>query len=382
MSMKPIPQQLSRCFWTPVGLVLFMLTTILGRPAAYAQAGTALRQPQVEIPSTQLRHITSAIVGQEYDLYVHLPRNYPDTTRTFPVLYLLDAQWDFTLATAIFGQQYYDGFVPGIVIVGITWGGENPNPDALRARDLTPTNIPQVAQSGNAPKFLRFIKEELIPFIASQYRVNTDRTLMGSSLGGLFTLYALFRETGLFQRYVLTSPALGWNSEIIYTYEKNYAANNATLPARLFMAIGDYEDTGGFQKFVDHLKSRNYQGLALETRTLENTGHSGTKAEGFTRGLQFVFARPTLKLAPAVLARYLGAYRIDAQAKCEVKREDDHLVLITPDNTRLMLFAETESSFYVKGFYNFVSFKKDDSGKVTGMQLDRFNGPSFLEKVN
>jgi predicted alpha/beta superfamily hydrolase len=54
----------------------------------------------------------------------------------------------------------------------------------------------------------------LIPFIESKYRAaKNDRTLMGSSYGGLFTLYAMFHETALFQRYVLTSPALALHAE-------------------------------------------------------------------------------------------------------------------------------------------------------------------------
>jgi predicted alpha/beta superfamily hydrolase len=247
------------------------------------------------------------------------------------VLYLLDAQWDFPLVTAIFGQQFYDGFLPGIVIVGITWGGKNPNHDSLRARDLTPTNVVTLRQSGGAPKFLAFVKKELIPFVESQYRVTDDRTLMGSSFGGLFTLYALFTETELFQRYVLTSPALGWNNEVIYTYEKDCAEKHSQLPVRLFMAVGELEGVSGFQKFAEHLKARDYQGLSLQTRVLENTGHSGTKAEGYTRGLQAVFARPSLKLAVDILAQYVGAYQLNPETTIMISAESDHLVAQGPD---------------------------------------------------
>ena len=49
---------------------------------------------KVEIPGSQLLKITSSIVGQEYDVYVQMPGNYSDTNKTFPVLYVLDGQWD------------------------------------------------------------------------------------------------------------------------------------------------------------------------------------------------------------------------------------------------------------------------------------------------
>jgi hypothetical protein len=359
-----------------IGISIF--ASVLRLETVYAQDGL----PKVEIPNTQLLKITSAIVGQEYDLYIHLPRNYGSKDQKYPVLYLLDAQWDFPLVTAIFGEQNYDGFVPELIIAGITWGGKNPNHDSLRARDLSPTNIRQLPQSGNAPKFLDFIKKELIPFIESKYRAaKDDRTLMGSSLGGLFTLYTLFHETELFNRCVLTSPALGWDNEIIYAHEKNYAAKKSQLPVRVFMAVGDLEDVSGFQKFVDRLKARNYAGLALHSRILENTGHSGTKAEGYARGLQAVFARPPLTIAPAILAQYVGIYQLNPEVKINVSIEADHLVAQGPDNRKLVLHAETEKVFYVPGQYLFVHFKKDEMGKITGFQLERFAGEAFAKKI-
>lgn len=340
--------------------------------------------PSVEIPGTQSLKITSSVAGQEYDLLISLPRDYQDTTKTFPVIYLLDAQWDFPLLHAVFGEQYYDGFVPAMIIVGIAWGGKNPNYDSLRTRDLTPTNIKQVPQSGNAPKFLDFIKRELIPFVDAKYRTTKDdRTLMGSSLGGLFTLYALFRETELFDRYVLTSPALGWDNEIIYSFEKNYAEKKSQLPVRLFMAMGGLE--GGlsdFQKFVDHLQARNYKGLDFQTRILEGIGHSGSKAEGYTRGLQAVLARPSLTIDPAVLDQYAGTYQMNPEVKIRILREDDHLVVLAPGAPKVTSYAETEKDFYVKGLYLFFHFRKNDKGKVTGFQLDQFAGKQFLDKVD
>jgi len=343
----------------------------------------ASRPPNVEIPGTHLLKIRSAIVGQDYDLMINLPRNYRDTTRAFPVLYLLDAQWDFPLVNAVFGEQYYDGFVPEIVTVGIAWGGKNPNYDSLRVRDLTPTTIKQAPQSGKAPRFLEFIKKELIPFVESRYRtVRDDRTLMGSSLGGLFTLYALFHETGLFSRYVLTSPSLQWDNEIASSYEKSYAAKSSQLPVRLFMAMGELEPgVTGFQKFVDQIKGRNYKDLDLQSRLLEGTGHSASKAEGYSRGLQAVFTRPSLKIDPAILQSYVGKYQVTPEISVQILKENDRLALLGPEGMKFTLYAETERDFYVKGIYLFLRFQKSDAGKVTGCQVEQFQGGAFVKKV-
>jgi predicted alpha/beta superfamily hydrolase len=329
---------------------------------------------QVEIAGTQLLTIHSTITGQDYDLYVNIPRNYSDTTRRFPVFYLLDAQYDFPLVNSVYGEQYYDGFLPDIIIVGITWSGKNANYDSLRTRDLTPTKIKQIPYTGNGPKFLAFIKNELIPFIGSRYRVDRDdRGLMGSSLGGLFTLYAMFNETDLFSRYVLTSPAITWDDNVTRTYEENYHAKHTRLPARLFMAIGGLEgvDTT-FERFTELLNSRHYEGLKMETKVLEGMGHSGGKAEGYARGLQWAFARTPKMLDPRALDAFTGKYRLNPQAAIDIIRDGDHLTVVIPNGQKIPLLAESDNGFFVKGIYLFLTFKRGAGGAVTGAHVEQY----------
>ncbi len=337
---------------------------------------------KVEIAGTRLLEIHSDIVDQDYNLYINLPGNYTDTTKEFPVVYLLDAQWDFSLVSAIFGEQYYDGFLPGLIIVGITWEGDNPNYDTLRARDFTPVHLKQSDNFGNAPKFLEFIKNELIPFIDSKYRVDkNDRTLMGSSLGGLFTLYTLFNETNLFNRYILTSPALKWGNGIINSYEAAYNKINFILPAKLYIGIGGYEDTVDFQKFTDKLKLRNYSKLEFKKQIIKGVGHSGGKAEGYTRGLQFVFTRPSLVIPPAILNGYSGTYESNPENRISLYVDKNHLMGIDTSKSKFILLAETDKDFYKKGAFYFVHFNKDEKGKITGFLLKQFNGETFFTKV-
>jgi predicted alpha/beta superfamily hydrolase len=362
-----------------ISVLLFVIFFVPG----YAQVQDAASvPPQVAIAGTQLLKITSTICNQEYVLCINLPRGYGDTTKTFPVLFLLDAQWDFPLVQAIYGEQYYDGFIPGIVLVGITWGGKDPDYDKLRARDLTPTDISNAGQYGNAQNFLAFIKKELIPFVESKYRIKKDdRALVGSSFGGLFTLYTMFHEPEIFTRCVLTSPALGWDNEILYTYNKNYSEKKKELSAKVFMGIGEYENVPDFQKFASQFKEKNYKGIELQTKILEGMGHSGGKAEGYARGLQFVYAKPTVNIESKVLDQYVGEYEINPQYLVKLEREGDRLVGTAPGSPKATLYAETEKDFYVKGLYLFLHFQKDNAGKVTGFQVEQYSGGVFAKKV-
>jgi len=338
--------------------------------------------PEVKIAGTQLLQIHSSIVDQDYNLYINLPGNF-EASKTYPVIYLLDAQWDFPLLNAIYGQEYFDGFIPAAIVVGITWGGVNPNPDILRARDFTPTKTMQSPMGGGAEKFLSFIKTELIPFIDSKFNTKPgERTLMGSSLGGLFTLYAMFNETSLFNHYVLTSPAIGWDRGIISSYEKKYAEEGSEIPVRLSMAVGGYEDVDSFQKFADNLKEKNYNGLALETFVLDGFGHSGGKAEGYSRGLQYVFKIKPLILSDYILDQYVGTYQINPLVKINVIKESNNLIGETPGGGRLKLNAESETDFFVIGQYLKAHFEKDKDGKVTGFQLEQYGGKQSVKKTD
>ena len=359
--------------------LFFCVFTLAIHHNVRAQSNTP--PPTVEIPGTQLLKFTSIVVNQEYHLFINLPRTYrKDTEKSYPVVYLLDAQYDFPFFTGVYGGQYYDGFLPEFITVGITWGGKDPDVSSLRARDFSPTRIEQMPQSGGGPKFLAFIKNELIPFIASTYRVTDDRTLIGSSFGGLFTLYTLFNDPSLFHRYVLTSPALAWDNAILSTYQKKYEEQGSSTPVRLFMGVGELEgNISEFQQFAELLKAKKIKGLELETLVMKNTGHSGTKPEGYARGLQYVFERPSLQLAPTILNKYSGAYHLEKDT-VYVSNEKGKLIA-TAGNYKIPLDASTEKDFYRKGMFLNVHFKMDDAGNVTGFQLDQFDGEIFMKKV-
>src|SRR6266700_1524516 len=87
-------------------MIVCMCMTCLAGFSVIAQDNSTTRK--VEIPNTRVLQLNSAIVGQEYTLHINLPGNYSDSTKTFPVLYLLDGQWDFPLLSALYGEQYFD----------------------------------------------------------------------------------------------------------------------------------------------------------------------------------------------------------------------------------------------------------------------------------
>ncbi|MGN6539238.1 MAG: alpha/beta hydrolase-fold protein [Ginsengibacter sp.] len=338
---------------------------------------------EVTIPGSQTKTFTSSIVsGQEYVLQISLPGSYNKTNQKYPVVYLMDSQWDFPLLTALYGQQYYDGFVPEMIIVGITWGGSHPNPDSLRARDYTPSNEKSLLQSGGADKFLSVVKNEVFPLVQKNYRVDeNDKTLIGCSLGGLFTMYTLFTHPEMFNRYVAASPAFTWDKNILYKYEEQYHANKSNPSAKLFMCVGGVETSvPDYEKLAAFLNDRHYSNLQIESKVLENTGQSGTKGIGYEKGLQFVFKRPSIKLTSNILQQYSGTYRLNDGTTVNVKPDRGSLTASVGNNT-FKLLAASETDFYITSFFLKIHFVKDEKGLVSGFQLNRYGSSEFAKKI-
>lgn len=336
---------------------------------------------EMTIADSQVRVLYSEIVNQEYQLIIKLPAGYEQSNQTYPVIYFLDAQWDFPLMVSTYGQSYYDGFIPEAILVGIQWGGDNPNPDALRARDFTPTNMLGVPNSGGAEKFLQFIKQELIPFIGIEYRTNNNRVLMGSSYGGLFTLYALFKQPNLFNGYIPTSSASGWDKDILYSYAKRFSDIKKTRSIKLYSAIGEFDSLmPAFDDLVSFFEKQEFKDVSFKFQRLAGLGHASVKGAGNTLGLHFVFSKPKLALSDDKLKSFVGQYREKtSQALVSVFIKQGQLQLQI-GTTIHPLFAATERDFYQEGEFLQASFHNHIAPQ--NMAIEYFFGVEHFLRVN
>jgi predicted alpha/beta superfamily hydrolase len=240
----------------------------------------------------------------EYQLYIGLPEDYDSSSESYPVVYFLDAWAQFgIIKQTYFLLRFYDE-VPPLLLVGIAFRGGVHELLYNRSRDYTPTYVPKenigpaagiTPISGGASNFTRFLDEELFPMIQSEYREDkSDRAIFGVSYGGLFTTYALFCYTNLFQRYLLGNPSFWWDDEIIFKYEEEYAKKHKSLNAKVFTAVGSEEgeeDIKKWTQFCDRLKSRNYEGLELKSMILEGETHMASYPAMYSKALRFLYSQ-------------------------------------------------------------------------------------------
>jgi hypothetical protein len=195
-------------------------------------------------------------------------------------------------------------------------------------------------------------------------------------------MYALFSQPGMFQRYVAASPAFMWDNDVLYQYEKKYAANKSNPSAKLFVCVGGVETSvPGFQKLTKYLNDQHYSNLQIESRVLENTGHSGTKGEGYARGLQFAFKRPSIQLSDAALKNYSGKYQLPNGTTIEMKKENNQLVLYPGGSDRILLYAASEKEFYSTSEFLTIKVKWDDDKKITGADVETYGGTMSVKKL-
>lgn len=235
-----------------------------------------------------------------------------------PVLYVLDPF--LTLDTVVGWSRVYgryaEGAVPSAWVVGVGHATDDEDEfTGRRIRDFTPTPVtgrewqPRLG-AGHAWRLFDSFAGEVIPLVERETGAGPDRTVIGWSLGGLFSLTALFHRPELFGRYLVVGPSLWWDSRLPLRWEKEHAAAGKDLSARLFMAVGAEEQSPGsgwlnegfsdetiawfrqvsnFRTFVRRLRSRGYPGLRLDSVVFPGEHHMTVYPAAIARGLVRLF---------------------------------------------------------------------------------------------
>jgi predicted alpha/beta superfamily hydrolase len=262
--------------------------------------------PGYVIPRSEVRTLPVTAAGRHYALFIGLPASYAtEPDKRYPVVYVTDGYWDFQKLTAIHGPLVYDRYAPEFIVVGMGYAGENPNFGDLRRWELSPVPFgTPLDASGHAKDFLETIETVFIPLLDKEYRTDPKmRVLGGASLGGLFTLYAMFTKPDLFQGYVAVTPAVMVGDSWLLKYEEEFRKSGKSLNGRLYMTVGENEATG-FVAPILRMNQRfapgRYPKLAYGFRIIDGERHAGNQIESYNRGLRFVFAPLAPEQGPAI----------------------------------------------------------------------------------
>ncbi len=232
---------------------------VLSAPASAQEDGAA-----VSIGTYRVLH--SQVLGETRRLLVHLPRGYEGSTASYPVVY-------HTYGNFI-SQYYADAFatleqlagtsrIPQMILVGID------NID--RYRDLRP--LTNDGSPSGADEYLRFLADEVIPFVERNYRTSPYRVLVGPQAGAVFGLYALMEDPGVFDAFILNNPLTSPpNTELLLTRARVFFEYPPPLARFVHITFGSAEESPGEMADVYRLaqlaSSARHAGLELHLNSV------------------------------------------------------------------------------------------------------------------
>jgi len=246
--------------------------------------------------NTQVKIYQSEIIEDDFYLYISLPNDYDKSDKKYPVMYLLDGDVAFGMAASIARYLQFGNTIPELIVVGIGYGALKKNEGNMRSRDYTVSSKRGRSGTGGAPKFREFLKEELIPYIENAYRTKpSNRTINGYSLGGLFAIYTLFTEPGLFNNYIIGSPHLSWDEYRIFTIQEEAFERMDDVEAKVFISVGSEEDEEKYFNPIDEMVTlideKGYESLKMETKVFDGGTHLICPPEALAYGLVSVFEK-------------------------------------------------------------------------------------------
>lgn len=216
------------------------------------------------------KNISYSSVSLNRDIYVYLPDGYEKSATRYPVIYMHD------------GQNLFD---PARGYMGQTWKAEATlneliarkliSPVIVVAIDNTSARMEEYIPEKQADAYLEFLVATVKPLVDQHLKTKTDRfntAIMGSSLGGLVSLYAGLKYPETFGRVGALSPSIWWNERsILMAYQQA-----TRLPLKVYLDSGTEggEQPQDVRDLVGVLNHRGFHNRTLYYFIQEGAQHS------------------------------------------------------------------------------------------------------------
>ena len=189
-----------------------------------------------------LKQVWSPQLRNRRDVDVYLPSSYASGV-SYPVVYLQDGQNLSDPATAFAGTWDLEATIDRLAWRGLDaiYVGVH-NAGRRRLAEYSPFSDPRHG-GGDADNYLAFVADTLKPRIDRMFNTRRDReatAMVGSSMGGLVSLYAYFRYPSVFGCAAVMSPSIWFGQGTIVAF----IADARVPPGRLYLDVGTAEGAG------------------------------------------------------------------------------------------------------------------------------------------
>ncbi|MGC9771403.1 alpha/beta hydrolase-fold protein [Fervidobacterium islandicum] len=216
-----------------------------------------------------IKDFYSPELGNKRDIIIYLPPDYETSDERYPVLYMHDGQNIFDASTSFSGVEWgadesaeeliKKGLMRPIIIVGIY------NTGAERINEYSPW-VDSSYGGGKGDLYAKFIVNTLKPYIDEHFRTLPDRentAIMGSSMGGLISLYIGFEYNDVFSKIGAMSPSVWFANRKLVEYVRNAQVEDFTM---VYVDIGTAEGSNPVDRLND---ARELYKVLLQKENLE-----------------------------------------------------------------------------------------------------------------
>ncbi len=261
-----------------------------------------LTQAQKAITLGTSYEIQSTQLGEKRTVNIYLPDDYSDSTnKKYDVIYLLDGGVDedyihFCGLVQFFSFPWVNA-IPQSIVVGIA------NTD--RQRDMSfPTTAKMDKKkwptTGGSAKFMDFLEKDLMPYMEKNYRTNSNKTIVGESLSGLFACEVLMKKPAMFNNYLIISPSLWWDNGSLLNYNPVLSATVPAKRTKVYIAVGK-EGLGLSEEphvmevdanvMADKIEALNNKNIKLQFDYFPEYNHATIGHFGLYEGLRKMHAK-------------------------------------------------------------------------------------------
>lgn len=287
--------------------IIFSILIALA-PLAAAQSSS----PQLVLQS-EPEHVTLSFAEEFIVKSQATDRNYRIQTALlgseppegYPVLFVLDGDAYFSSVAALakaLSESHANPDALSLLIVGVGYSDQQGIDLKQRSLDYTPplraeATVEERQRYGQGALFHQFLNQELMDYVASQYRIDSESlALFGHSFGGLYSLYDLLRDNSKFSYFVLSSPSIWWHDTRILDFVGDWQQAHGK---HVRITIGELEiaaaqkdarrrsrDMAGHAlKLYEQLKSA---GVAVEFETYPDESHGTVAYKSVLDSLKFL----------------------------------------------------------------------------------------------
>jgi predicted alpha/beta superfamily hydrolase len=227
--------------------------------------------------------IKSDVLKQNRIISILLPEGYNDKKAVYPVIYVLDAdgRLQHTAMTARF--LFQNNKMPEAIVVGVS------NID--RNHDFLPDSSQSAPTGGGAGNFMRFFKQELIPYIDKNFRTEPFKVLVGHSYGGEFAMDALLSDPDIFDAYIAIDPSFWYKNQVLVKKASDEFSRLKNWNKSVFITgrEGDGMANMAITPMEDVLKKSAPKGLNWKVVSYAGEDHGSVPFKSVYDGFRYIF---------------------------------------------------------------------------------------------